>query len=63
MESPQEKNETLKQLCTITVAFPVESDDQAIAYKRKIGLAMADHSEARIEFRIMNMGRYGPPVR
>ncbi len=63
MENPQEKGESPKQVCTITVAFPVESDDDAIAVKKKITDAVSNKPDARIDFRIMNMGRYGPPVR
>ena len=52
-----------KQICTITVAFPVESDDVAIAVKKLIGEATKDLPDARVDFRIMNMPQHGPPIR
>lgn len=45
------------QVCTITIAFPVDSDDKAIEYKKKISSIVADIPEARVEFRIMTMGK------
>ncbi len=55
MESPLEKNDKSKQVCTITVIFPVESDEDAIIVKKKIGEAIGPVSEARIDFRIMQV--------
>ncbi|GAI52396.1 unnamed protein product, partial [marine sediment metagenome] len=39
-----------KQVCSIRIMFPVETDEQAIEYKKKIGDVLADISNARIEF-------------
>ena len=52
-----------KQICTITVAFPPESDDAAIEVKKKIGEVTRDLPDARIDFRIMNIPQHGPPIR
>ena len=38
------------EICSIRIGFPVESDEQAIAYKRKISDILADIPEVRIEF-------------
>ena len=53
MERPQGKSESPKQICSITVMFPVLSDDEAIAVKKKIGDAVADIEDSRVDFRIM----------
>ncbi|KKN14571.1 hypothetical protein LCGC14_0994770 [marine sediment metagenome] len=42
-----------KQICSITVMFPVDSDDAAIAVKKKVGEALSDIEDSRIDFRIM----------
>ena len=57
MENNQK--ESPKQICSITVMFPVESDDAAIAVKKKIGDAVSEIEDARIDFRITNIGRRG----
>jgi len=41
-----------QQVCTIRVGFVVDTDEQAIAYKKKIGDILADMPQARIEFSI-----------
>jgi len=40
------------QLCSIRIAFPVKTDDEAIEYKKKIGNVLADIPQARIEFNL-----------
>ena len=57
MENPPEKNESPKQVCTITVVFPSDSDEKAIIAKQKIGEAIGDMADARIDFRLTNLGR------
>lgn len=44
-----------KQLCSIKIMFPVILDEQAIEYKKKIGLVLAEIPEAQIQFTLMNM--------
>ncbi|GAH96919.1 unnamed protein product, partial [marine sediment metagenome] len=39
-----------KQVCSIRIMFPVDTDEQAIGYKKKIGDVLADIPQARIEF-------------
>jgi len=43
------------ELCTIRIAFPVESDDEAIGYKKKISEILADIPQVRIEFSLNNV--------
>lgn len=57
MENPPEKNESPKQVCTINVVFPCDSDENAIWIKKKISEAVSETPDARIDFRIMNLGR------
>lgn len=42
-----------KELCMMQITFPVESDEKAIEYKRKISEVLAGMSEARIQFSLM----------
>lgn len=44
-----------KELCQIRVMFPVESDEQAIDYKKKIAAIVKDIPEAQLFFNIMSM--------
>ena len=55
MESSQKENP--KQVCTINVVFAIESDEGAIAVKKKIAEAIADVPDVRTDFRIMEMGK------
>jgi len=43
------------ELCTIRIAFPVETDEQAIGYKKKISEILADIPQVRIEFSLNNV--------
>ena len=38
------------QICTLRIMFPVDTDEQAIEYKKKIGDVLAAMPKARIEF-------------
>lgn len=44
-----------KQVCTIQIGFPVDTDEQAIDYKKKIGEVLADIPQVRIEFSLMTL--------
>jgi len=57
-----ENSNATKEICSITVAFPVVSDDEAIDVKKKIGEVVKHIPDARVDFRIMSMVRNGPPV-
>jgi len=57
MAEPEEKTPP-KQVCMIRISFPVDTDEQAIAYKRKINDVLADITTARVEFSLMSR----PPV-
>ena len=52
MDNEEQKTPTL-QVCTIHVGFPIESDEQAIEYKKKIAAVVADVPKARIDFSII----------
>ena len=47
-------NKTGSEICSIRIMFPVESDEQAIEYKKKIGALLAEVPEAQIQFSIMS---------
>lgn len=53
MGEPEQKPQA-KQVCTIRIMFPVETDEQAIAYKKKINDVLVDIPNVRIEFSIMS---------
>jgi len=46
-----------QQVCNITVTFPVESDDAAIAVKKKIDEIVKDIADKRVDFRILQVGK------
>ncbi|MBA7713001.1 hypothetical protein ES703_121996 [subsurface metagenome] len=46
---------TSKQICQIRIMFPVDSDEQAIAYKKKITDVLTEIPEAQINFSLMSM--------
>ncbi|MBA7621474.1 hypothetical protein ES703_28836 [subsurface metagenome] len=43
-----------KELCTIRILFPVDSDEQAIGYKKKIAEILKVIPEAQIQFSLMS---------
>ncbi|MBA7474038.1 hypothetical protein ES707_09385 [subsurface metagenome] len=43
-----------KEICTIRIMFPVESDEKAIEYKKKIAELLSEISDVQIQFAIMN---------
>ena len=44
-----------KELCSIRIMFPVDTDEQAIDYKKKIAAVLSEIPEAQINFSIMTM--------
>ena len=48
MEQPK------KEICSIRIMFPVDSDEQAIEFKKKIGILLAEKGDAQIQFSIMS---------
>jgi len=42
-----------KQICSIRIMFPAESDEQAIEYKKKIADLLASIPESNIQFGLM----------
>lgn len=53
MGEPEQKKQR-GEVCSIRIMFPVETDEQAIVYKKKISEILADRPEARIEFSLMS---------
>ena len=51
--------EPKQEICQIRIIFPVDSDEQAIDYKKKIAAILSEISEATIQFSLMS-GR--PPM-
>lgn len=43
-----------KEMCTMQIMFPVDSDQEAIDYKQKISEALKDKTEAQIRFSLMS---------
>jgi len=43
------------QVCSIRIGFPVTSDEQAIAYKKKLNAVLSDIPNARIEFSLVTL--------
>lgn len=52
MSDPEQKTPP-SQVCTIRIMFPVDTDEQAISYKKKISDVLADLPDARIDFSLM----------
>lgn len=50
-----DKPQTMQEVCTIRIGFAVESDEQAIEYKKKISEILADISNAHIEFSLTSV--------
>ncbi|GAF86825.1 unnamed protein product [marine sediment metagenome] len=50
-----------KEVCTIRIAFPVTSDEEAIKYKRDISGVLSDIPEVHIEFSIRSLP-VRPPI-
>ncbi len=42
-----------KDICTIRIAFPVESDEQAIEYKKRLSAILSDIPDAQLHFSLM----------
>lgn len=53
-----EQSQETKQVCTIQIGFPVDTDEQAIEYKKKIAAVLADIPKVRIEFSLMTIPRH-----
>ena len=50
-----------QELCTIRIMFPVESDEQALEYKKKITALFSDMPNAHTHFEIMTSPPQRPP--
>lgn len=54
MPEPTDNN-TVKEVCTIRIVFPVKSDEQALSVKASISALLADIPEAQLHFGLMPM--------
>lgn len=54
MNDNKETPQTI-EVCSIRISFPVDSDDQAIEYKKKIGEVLAPIPTSRIEFTLTDV--------
>jgi len=52
MTPPPEKSK--KQICSIRILFPVDTDEQAIEYKKKASTLFAEIPEANIQFSLIS---------
>jgi len=53
MDNEAKEKSTPKQLCTIRIGFPVDTDEAAIDYKKKIAAVLAEIPDAQIQFSLM----------
>lgn len=44
-----------QEICQIRIMFPVDTDEQAIEYKKKIAEILTDRPDAQIHFSIIPM--------
>ncbi len=51
-----------KQVCSLTIIFPIDNDEQAIEYKKKITAILSEISDAQIRFSIMSGSRPLPSM-
>jgi len=49
----EKQAEQVEQLCSIRILFPVKSDEEAVAYKKKIADVLVAIPKAQIHFGIM----------
>ena len=54
--------EPKKEVCRLSIIFPVESDEQAIEYKKKISALLVEIPDAQINFSLMTMPNGGADV-
>ncbi len=54
METENKPN-AMKQVCGMRIAFPIESDEQAIEYKKKISAVLSDLTNVRLDFNITDI--------
>ena len=49
----KKQSQTASEICNIRIMFPIESDEQAIAYKKQIREILKDVEDVQIQFAIM----------
>jgi hypothetical protein len=50
-----------KEVCTIHIMFPIDTDEEALNYKKKISAVLSEVPNSNIEFRLTEMPT--PPKR
>ena len=50
MMTNEKQNQTASEICSIRIMFPVESDEQAIEYKKKITNLLSEIPDAALHF-------------
>lgn len=55
-------DKTQDEICMIKIMFPVESDEQAIDYKKKISAIMSEIPEAQLHFSLIPAPARPPAV-
>ena len=58
MDETEQKKQPA-QICSIRIMFPVDTDEEAISYKKKISDVLSDQSQARIEFSLSSLPTRG----
>lgn len=48
-----------KQICQIRIVFPVDTDEQAIEYKKKIAFLLTEIPDAQVHFSLMASNNRG----
>lgn len=59
---PNEQTETPKQICTLRILFPIETDEDAISYKQKITSILSQIPDAQINFSLTTVPKTLPPA-
>ncbi|KKM84270.1 hypothetical protein LCGC14_1300860 [marine sediment metagenome] len=49
-----------KEICRMTLTFPVNSDEHAINIKKKISRVLSELQDAQINFSLMNLPNNAP---
>lgn len=44
-----------KEICRMTITFPVDTDEQAIELKKKIAEVMKEKPDSQVQFSLMNL--------
>lgn len=51
----EKQKTTASEVCTIRIIFPVQSDEQALACKRKVREVLSDIPDVNVQFSMMDI--------